>query len=86
MNKRARIYGLDERITEYWGLTNKSFQHAVDIGVLEIDETLSVNVVSDWPPDPVFVPGPITAASRLGLLLNPFDVPTVYRMLGVKKL
>lgn len=86
MSKRERIYGLNERIAEYWGLTNKSFQHAVDIGILEIDETLSVNVVSDFPLDTMFVPDPITAAGRLGLLFNPFDVPTVYRMLGVKKI
>ena len=47
--KRDPIYGLGERIAEYRELTNPSLQYAVDIGVLKIDENLSVDVISDWP-------------------------------------
>ena len=86
MSKRERIYGLDERIAEYRGLTNSSLQYAVDISVLKIEENLSVDVVSDWTNDLLCSPDQLNAASKLGILLAPFDVPTVYRMIGVKKL
>lgn len=86
MGEKERIYGLDERIAEYRGLTNTSLQHAVDMGVLQVGDNLSVNVVSDWTNDPMGSSDQLKAASKLGLLLAPFDVPTVYRMIGVKKL
>lgn len=86
MSNKERIYGLDERIAEYRGLTNTSLQHAVDMGVLQIGENLSVDVVSDWSNDPMCLPNQLKAARRLGHLFAPFDVPTVYRMIGVKKL
>lgn len=86
MGKKERIYGLDERIAEYRGLTNTSLQNAVDMGVLQVGEKLSVDVVSDWTTDPMCSPDQLKAASNLGILFAPFDVPTVYRMIGVKKL
>lgn len=86
MGKREHIYGLDERIAEYRRLTNTSFQYAVDMGVLHVGEKLSVNVFSDWTTDLKCSPGLIKTASNLGLLFEPFDVPTIYRMIGVKKL
>ena len=86
MSNKERIYGLDERIAEYRGLTNTSLQHAVDMGVLQISEILSVDVVSDRNVDPMCSSDQLKAARRLGLLFAPFDVPTVYRMIGVKKI
>lgn len=83
---REHIYGLDERIADYRELTNTSFQHAVNMNVLQISETLSADVVSDWSTNPMCLPDQLKAAHRLGLLFTPFDVPTVYRMIGVKKL
>ena len=83
---REHIYGLDERIADYRELTNTSFQHAVDMNVLQIGETLSVDVVSDWSTYPMHLNDQLKAAKRLGILFAPFDVPTVYRMIGVKKL
>ena len=86
MSKKERIYGLDERIDEYRGLTNTSLQHAVDMGVLQVVDNLSVNVVSDWTNEPLCSSDQLKAASKLGILLAPFDVPTVYRTIGVQKL
>lgn len=86
MGKRERIYGLEERISEYRGLTNTSLQHAVDMGVLQVGDNLSVNAVSDWTNDPLCSSDQLKAASKLGILLAPFDVPTVYRTIGVQKL
>lgn len=84
--KRDRLYGLDERISEYRKLTNISFQHATDMGMLRIDEDLSVDVDSHWFSGTLCSPHHIKAASKLGVLFRPFDVPTIYRMIGVKKI
>ena len=84
--KREQIYGLDERIAEYRRMTNTTIQHAVDIGVLRVGENLSVDVVSKWPANPMCLPDQLKAASQLGRIFAPFDVPTIYRMIGVKKL
>lgn len=84
--KRDRLYGLDERIAEYHELTNISFQYAVDMEVIRIAENLSVDVVSHWPSDTLCLPDHLKAANRLGILFRPFDAPTIYRMLGVKKI
>jgi hypothetical protein len=86
VKKRDRIYGLDEHILEFWKLTNTSVQYTIDIGVLRIADDLSVHVKSSWPADPLCPAHSLTAANRLGILFAPFDIPTIYRMLGVKKL
>lgn len=84
--ERDRLYGLEERIAEYRELTNMSIQHEIDIGMFSIDENLSVNVNSHRSNNSPGFPDYQKAASRLGHLFAPFDVPTIYRILGVKKL
>ena len=86
VKKRDRIYGIDERIAEYREFTNISVQYAIDIGVFQLTDSLSVHVKSNWPGGPLCSPDSIKAASRLGQLFTPFDIPTIYRLLGVKKL
>jgi hypothetical protein len=84
--KRDRLYGLEERIAEYWELTNTSIQHEIDSGVLSIDEILSVDVNSYRSDNSPYFSDYRKAANRLGYLFAPFDVPTIYRIFGVKKL
>jgi hypothetical protein len=84
--ERDRLYGLEERIAEYRELTNMSIQYEIDIGMLNIDENFSVNVNSYRSTNSLVFPDYQKAASRLGYLFAPFDVPTIYRILGVKKL
>lgn len=86
IEKRSRIYGIEERIVEYRELTNASLQYAVDIGVLKVDEKLSVDVILDWPTNPICSPEQLKAAYKLGRLFKPLDVPTIYQSLGVKRL
>jgi len=86
IEKRSRIYGIEERIVEYRELTNTSLQYAVDIGVLNVDEKLSVCVISNWPTTPICSPEQLKAARNLGRLFKPLDIPTIYRNLGVKRL
>jgi hypothetical protein len=84
--KRDRLYGLEERIAEYRELTNISIQHEIDIGMLSIDKNLSASVNSYRSTKSLGFSDYQKAASRLGYLFAPFDVPTIYRILGVKKL
>ena len=84
--KRERLYGLDQRIAEYLRLTNATVQYATDMDILQITEDLSVNIITDWPTEPICPPEALKAASRLGKLFSPFDIPTIYRMIGVKRL
>jgi len=86
VKKRDRLYGLDERIAEFRKLTNTSVQYAIDIGVLELADDLTVYVNSSWSADPLCPADALKAANRLGILFAPFDIPTIYRMLGVKRL
>lgn len=84
--QRDCLYGLDERIAVYRYLTNTSLQYGVDLGVFKIDESFSINVLSEWPTNPICTPDQLRAAKRLGILFEPFDIPTIYRLLGVKRL
>lgn len=86
IDKRSRIYGIEERIVGYRDLTNASLQYAVDVSILDIDEDLSVEVTSDWHTTPICSPEQLKAAYNLGRLFKPYDVPTIYRNLGVKRL
>lgn len=81
-----RLYGLKKRIEEYRELTNLTMQYAIDIGVLKINENLSVDVLSEWPAESIFLCNAVKAAIRLGEFTGKFDIPTTYRILGVKKL
>lgn len=91
--KRDRLYGLEERIAEYRELTNISMQYGIDIGVLSLDENLSINVENTsksinirFTNKTLYYSEYRKSASKLGYLFAPFDVPTVYRLLGVKNL
>jgi len=83
---RDRLYGLDERLASYRDLTNTTFQYLLDIEVLRINQGLSVSVLTSWSSEMVLSPDYTKSANRLGKLFSPFDVPTIYRMLGVKRL
>ena len=84
--KHERIFGLQERIQEYRQITNATLQHAANIGIMKINENLSVEILSDWPDGFIAPPNATKAAKRLGEFMSPIDVPSAYRMLGVKKL
>jgi hypothetical protein len=81
-----RIFGLQERIQEYREITNTTLQYAINIGTLKINEYMSVEVLSEWPDCLTSPPNAGKASERLGEFMANFDVPTTYRMLGVKEL
>lgn len=83
---RERLYGLGERIIEYRELTSVAIQHAIDTQALAIADTFSLRVVSAVQNNSLCPPNAFKSADRLGVLCAPFDVPTIYRMLGIKKI
>ena len=83
---RERLYGLAERIYEYRTLTNTCLQQAIDVNLIAVADDLSVIANPDHAQDGSSPDNMIKAAKRFGELLTPFDVPTIYRMLGIKRL
>jgi hypothetical protein len=83
---RNRLFGLEERICEYRTLTNASMQHLVDNGMLSITKYLSAKTMPEASNEELCPLNTIKSASRLGLLFAPFDVPSIYRILGIKQL
>lgn len=86
LRHREYLEGLEERISEYRDLTNQAIRYAVDAGMIRIEADLSVKVICDecdYSLSPLAAP---RAARRLGTLFEPYDIPTIYRTFGVKKL
>ena len=86
LSDRERFYGLEERIRDLSEMSNKSLQYAIDVGALLIDSELSIAVGEPWADTIIVESGAIKAAKRLGILFSPYDVPTIYRMLGIQKI
>ena len=86
LRKRAFLEGLNERIGEYRKLTNQSLRHAIDLGLVKVSDDLAIRVLVenfDLSYAPASAP---RAAKRLGTLFSPYDIPTIYRTFGIKKL
>lgn len=86
ISDRQRVHGLEERIQDLKEMSNKSLQYATNLGAIKIGSDLSITPSDPWPYSVIVEQGAIKAAGRLGTLFSPYDVPTVYRMLGIQKL
>ena len=86
LSDRERLHGLEERIRDLTELSNKSIQYAIDVGALGLDSELSIVIGEPWPDTIIVEWGAIKAAKRLGMLFAPYDVPTIYRMLGIQRI
>jgi hypothetical protein len=86
LKERKRIYGLDERINRYREMTNTTIQYLQDAGNITVGDQLTVSVTEQQSLDNPSPEGVVKAAQRLALLFRPYDVPTVFRMLGVMSL
>lgn len=86
INDRERLFGLGERLVDYRELTNTCIQHLIDGGSVLVGDDLSISVFASHHSDGFCPHDTDKAARRLGVLFAPFDIPTIYRMLGVKKL
>lgn len=81
---KSRMYGFEQRIEELKNLSSDCLQYALDCEALSLEDEL------------ILTPGTATMKSvlphldrparNLGILFKPYDVPTIYRMLGVKRI
>ena len=82
---RTRLYGLPERVAHYRALTNTTMQHGFNLELLRLGDDLSITAKA--PPAADFCPADSAKAARnLGTIVAPFDLVTLYRMLGIKSL
>lgn len=84
--KHDCFYGLPERVEEYKTLTNICIQHAIDMGAVTVEDDLSVNVIGSKLDVSLCPENSAKAAKILGNLFAPYEIPAIYRSLGVKKL
>jgi len=81
-----RFYGLPARVEEYKRLTSLCLQYALDLGVLEMNQDLSLKMNGNGL-DTGLCPGTTAKAARnLGRLFGSYEPPAVYRLLGVASL
>jgi len=86
VSERERIFGLADRIETHRDVSTNAFQYGIDCGVLKIEKALSVEVTGPMNLKLTGRGDIARAASRLGILLSPFEVPAIYRMFGIKKI
>ena len=86
LQDRCRLHGLDERVARYREMSNTTFQFLLSSGGISVSRQLVVTVNEHQPMDAPTPEGVIKAARQLGSFFRPYDVPTVFRMLGVMSL
>lgn len=79
------IVGLEFLIEEYKEITNKCIQLALSEGYLQLDSDYSLKFVenADYVSQNV-QKEELRAIKRLSMLIEPYEIVEVYRMLGVK--
>lgn len=82
---KERLAGLPQRVQELRDVSNLAMQNSIACGRLSLGDDLSIQVEALDQLD-TLLRDEIKAAKRLAQFLEPYDVPTVYRLLGVKNL
>jgi Family of unknown function (DUF6521) len=83
---KSRLAGLPQRVNELRSTSSLAMQNSIDCGrlILHSDLTLEYGEHLNNSNDGMQVEA--KAAKRLASMFEPYDVPTVYRLLGVTKL
>lgn len=85
-SERARLYGLQDRIAELKDTTNQCLILASESGAITFHEDMSVSF-NKYSFDKTVCPSDtIQAGKKLASILSPYDIPSIYRFLGVKQL
>lgn|SRR5574344_2574943 len=82
LKKNDRLIGLSERIYTYWQHTSLGLQYALAKASLRIDDDLAVVKDNGF----VLTRKKEKEAEALARFFQPYDVVSIYRMLGVKSL
>ena len=86
LRQRERIFGIGDKVTVHQQLTDTTIQYLVDSKTVSIDDRLAVRIVDGKTTEELSPDRISEAAERLGRYCRPFDVPTVFRLLGVMSL
>jgi len=85
LTHRQLLTAIPQRLEDYREVTNDTLRYLISSNLLTVNGTQVQLGLSDAL-DPVAPPGAVAAANKLAEFLNPFDVPTIYRLLGVMQL
>lgn len=83
---RSRLAGLPQRVAELRITTSLAMQNAIDCDRLILHSDLSLEYAVQQNNSSSGMPSEIKAAKRLASIFEPYDVPTIYRLLGVTNL
>lgn len=86
LQDRSRLHGLDERVALYREMTNMTLQYLSSTGGISFNKQLVVAVTEHQLMNGPAPEGVNKAARQLGNFFRPYDVPSVFRMLGVMSL
>ena len=86
LKDRGNIYGLDKRVSLYREMTNTTIQFLLGTGTITLHSHFTLFAVEKQILESSTPTGVVKAARKLGAFFQPYDVPTVYRMLGVMSL
>ena len=84
--ERDRIFGLESRVQALREMTNITVQYLTGANILAIESNLTVIRTKSSDLEDISPPDVAASAKKLGKIFAPYDVPTIYRMLGVMKL
>lgn len=85
MTHRNLLVGIPARLEDYRQVSLETLRYLVSARLLDVLGT-SVLPGSNAPTDPISPPSAVDAARKLAEFFKPFDVPSIYRMLGVMHL
>lgn len=83
---RRRLAGLQQRVVELRAVTNVAIQNGIDCDRLILRSDLSLEYAEQKINPIPIMPDETRAAKRLASIFEPYDVPTIYRLLGVTNL
>ena len=79
-------FGLPERVSEYKDITNKCLQYLIENGHIKINDKLSVEVSPKALGCDPSIKESKKSSKNLVKILRDYDIVTIYRLLGIKKL
>lgn len=77
--------GLPDRIAEYKRITNLCIQHSIDNKLIKIND-MQIEVIGNVAYSSPDLQAAIKAANNLSKIFNSYDVVSIYKLLGIKRL
>lgn len=83
---RDKFFGLEERVREFKDATNKSLFLLLEEGGLRLSSDMSISFQERTLDESACSRERLRAAKNLGMMMAPYDIPTCYRILGVRSI